>query len=82
MAGSDRLGIVVTGRQTHGAMPEMGVDAISASAQIIIGLYVPTAEEQLSWDLSPLVNDEPSPDGVNNIGDLLILQQILLGIRN
>ena len=45
MAGSDRLGIVVTGRQTHGAMPEMGVDAISASAQIIIGLQTMVARQ-------------------------------------
>ena len=45
MAGSDRLAITVTGKQTHGAMPEMGVDAISASAQIIIGLQTMVARQ-------------------------------------
>jgi amidohydrolase len=45
MAGSDRLAITVTGKQTHGAMPEMGVDAIAASAQIIIGLQTMVARQ-------------------------------------
>ena len=45
MAGSDRLSIIVTGKQTHGAMPEMGVDAIAASAQIIIGLQTMVARQ-------------------------------------
>jgi amidohydrolase len=38
MAASDRLRIVVRGRQTHGAVPWGGVDPIVASAQIINGL--------------------------------------------
>jgi len=45
MAGSDRLKIVVTGEQTHGAMPELGVDAISASAQIITALQTMVARQ-------------------------------------
>ncbi|RZI98201.1 MAG: amidohydrolase [Brevundimonas sp.] len=35
MAASDRIDIVLHGRQTHGAWPWKGVDVISASAQII-----------------------------------------------
>lgn len=35
MAASDRVDIVLHGRQTHGAWPWKGVDVISASAQII-----------------------------------------------
>ena len=38
MASGDVLNIVVKGSQTHGAMPWQGVDPISVSAQIIIGL--------------------------------------------
>lgn len=38
MAASDRLKIVVHGRQTHGAVPWGGVDPIVAAAQIINGL--------------------------------------------
>ena len=35
MAGSDDIGIVLTGKQTHGAMPWAGIDTITLSAQII-----------------------------------------------
>jgi amidohydrolase len=38
MASSDRLHIVVHGRQTHGAAPWGGVDPVAISAQIINGL--------------------------------------------
>jgi len=38
MAASDRMRIVVTGRQTHGARPWQGADPIVASAQIINSL--------------------------------------------
>ena len=38
MAGSDSLRIIVKGRQTHGSTPWTGVDPITASAQIIMGL--------------------------------------------
>jgi amidohydrolase len=38
MAASDRLKIIVRGRQTHGASPWGGVDPIVAAAQIITGL--------------------------------------------
>ena len=35
MAASDRIDIVLNGRQTHGAWPWKGVDVIAASAQIV-----------------------------------------------
>jgi amidohydrolase len=38
LAGADALRIVVTGRQTHGAMPWAGVDPIVVSAQIVTAL--------------------------------------------
>jgi len=38
MAGSDRLRIKVKGKQTHGSTPWTGVDPITVSAQIIMGL--------------------------------------------
>lgn len=38
MAGSDRLRISVTGRQTHGAQPHRGIDPIVVSSQIITAL--------------------------------------------
>ena len=38
MASSDELYITVHGKQTHGAMPWDGIDAVSISSQIITGL--------------------------------------------
>ena len=38
MASADRFRISVTGRQTHGAMPWLGVDPIVTAAQVILGL--------------------------------------------
>ena len=38
MAGADGLRIKVKGKQTHGSTPWTGIDPITASAQIIIGL--------------------------------------------
>ncbi|MBS0419778.1 MAG: amidohydrolase [Proteobacteria bacterium] len=38
MAGSDDISIVLTGKQTHGAMPWAGIDTITLSAQIIEAL--------------------------------------------
>lgn len=38
MASSDKLKITVLGRQTHGAVPWMGVDPIVTAAQVVLGL--------------------------------------------
>jgi amidohydrolase len=38
MASADRLKITVHGRQTHGAMPWLGVDPIVTAAQVVLGL--------------------------------------------
>jgi amidohydrolase len=38
MASSDRLRIVVTGRQTHAAYPWLGVDPIAVAARIVLAL--------------------------------------------
>ncbi len=38
MASADEFTIVVTGKQTHGAAPEMGVDPIVVASQIVLAL--------------------------------------------
>ena len=38
MASADNLKITIHGRQTHGAMPWLGVDPIVTSAQVVLGL--------------------------------------------
>jgi amidohydrolase len=45
MAASDRLRILVTGRQTHGSRPWDGVDPIVTAAQIITGLQTIVSRE-------------------------------------
>lgn len=38
MASADRLEIVVRGRQTHGAMPWLGVDPVTAAGHVLVAL--------------------------------------------
>jgi len=38
MASADRMKITIEGRQTHGAMPWLGVDPIVTAAQVVLGL--------------------------------------------
>jgi amidohydrolase len=54
MGGSDRLYITVTGEQTHGAMPAKGIDPITVSAQIILGLQA-MVTRQMDAAASPVV---------------------------
>jgi amidohydrolase len=45
MAASDRFRILVKGRQTHAAMPWMGVDPIAAAARIVLAIEALPARE-------------------------------------
>jgi amidohydrolase len=54
MAGSDRLNITVTGRQTHGAQPHAGVDPIVVSSQIINALQT-IPSRQMDAVRSPVI---------------------------
>ncbi len=54
MAGSDRLHITVTGRQTHGAQPHRGVDPVVVSAQIIQALQT-IPSRQMDAVRSPVI---------------------------
>ena len=62
MAGSDRLYITVTGRQTHGAMPSMGVDPVTIAAQIIVNLQTMVGR-QINAATSPVVISIGKVDG-------------------
>jgi amidohydrolase len=54
MAGSDRIDIVVTGSQTHGAQPHAGIDPIVASSQIINALQT-VPSRQMDAVRSPVI---------------------------
>ncbi|HVY05370.1 MAG TPA: amidohydrolase [Burkholderiales bacterium] len=54
LASSDRIRIVVNGRQTHGALPWRGVDPIVISSQIVLGLQT-IVSRQVDVSLEPAV---------------------------
>lgn len=54
MASSDDMRIVVQGRQTHGAMPWLGIDPITVAAQIVLGLQT-IVSRQTDATLAPAV---------------------------
>jgi len=54
MAASDTIKIVVTGRQTHGALPWAGVDPIVVSAQIVLGLQT-LVSRQVDLTVAPAI---------------------------
>jgi amidohydrolase len=77
MASSDRMRIVVHGRQTHGALPWRGVDPIVISSQIILALQT-IISRQVDVSLEPAVlsvgairggvRDNIIPDSVEMVG--------------
>jgi amidohydrolase len=54
MAGSDRLRISVSGRQTHGAQPHRGIDPVVVSAEIIQALQT-IPSRQMDLVRSPVI---------------------------
>ncbi len=54
MAGSDRLHITITGRQTHGAQPHRGIDPVVVSAEIIQALQT-IPSRQMDAVRSPVI---------------------------
>jgi amidohydrolase len=77
LASSDRIRIVVNGRQTHGALPWRGVDPIVISSQIVLGLQT-IVSRQVDVTLEPAVvsigaikggvRDNIIPDAVEMLG--------------
>jgi amidohydrolase len=77
LASSDRIRIVVNGRQTHAALPWRGVDPIVISSQIVLGLQT-IVSRQVDVTLEPAVvsigaikggvRDNIIPDAVEMLG--------------
>lgn len=61
---------------------QVDVADLSLAMRILNGEYIPTQKEQDRWDVAPLVNGVPEPDGQNTLGDYLVLQKKILGIVN
>jgi serine protease AprX len=49
--------------------------------RILFGEVVPDTNEILRGDIAPLVNGSPAPDGVFDLGDLLVIQRVVLGYQ-
>jgi amidohydrolase len=79
MASADRFRISVTGRQTHGAMPWLGVDPIVTAAQVVLGLQT-IVSRQVDISQEPAVvtvgairggnRENIIPDSVEMIGTI------------
>jgi amidohydrolase len=54
MAGVDRLGIVIKGTQTHGALPWMGIDPVVVASQVVMGLQT-IVSRQTNLTVTPVV---------------------------
>ena len=82
MAGSDGLRITVKGKQTHGSTPWTGVDPITVSAQIIMGLQtIISRQTELTEDAAVItigsihggVRSNIIPDQVEMVGTIRTL---------
>ena len=82
MAGSDSLRITVKGKQTHGSTPWTGVDPITVSAQIIMGLQtIISRQMELTEDAAVItigsihggVRSNIIPDQVEMVGTIRTL---------
>ena len=61
---------------------QVDVADLLLAMRILNGQYTPTPEEQARWDVAPLVNGMPQPDGQNTLGDYVVLQQKIIGQLN
>jgi len=48
--------------------------------RILTGQYTPSTTEQLRWDVAPLVNGVPVPNGQNDVGDYVVLLRKVTGV--
>jgi hypothetical protein len=55
------------------------VDVLLAT-RIIIGDLIPTTNQLLRGDVAPQISGVPSPDGIINTGDLVVIQRSSLGL--
>ena len=66
MAAADRFVIKVHGKQTHGSMPWGGIDPITISAQIIIGLQTIVSRQVALTDAAAVISVGKIQAGVRN----------------
>lgn len=52
------------------------------SINIALGLHTPTADELIKGDVAPLASGVPSPNGIIDTGDVLLIQRKILGTQD
>ena len=57
------------------------VDVLLAQ-QIVTGQLLPTLDQLDHGDVAPLVNGVPAPDGLFNLGDLVVIQRKAQGLAH
>lgn len=58
----------------------IGAADILLTTQIVLGLQAATEFQMLHADVAPLIAGKPSPDGMIDVADLLLIQRKLLGL--
>ena len=56
------------------------VDVLLAQRALLEGPGLLDAEQQLHADVAPLSGGLPAPDGMFNLGDVLVIQRMALGL--
>ena len=82
-ASSDMFQIIVKGKNSHGAYPELGIDAVAAAAQIVTGI-----QSIVSRNVSPLssavisIGSIHGGTAVNLIADTVLLEGTIRAMDN
>jgi hypothetical protein len=84
VSGNDSASVAVTVINKGDINDDGIVDAgdVLLAMRIASGLYTPTAAEFQRGDVAPLVSGSPSPDGMINVADVLVIQRKALGQIN
>ena len=76
------------GAQTDLANGDLNNDGVINIADVWVGIRILTGktaltqEHLLKGDVAPLVGGSPAPDGIFNVGDVLVIQKKLLGLAS
>lgn len=60
----------------------VNVADVLLAQQIIMGQLTPTAPQLQRGDVAPLIGGVPAPDGVFNLGDVMVIQRKAAGLVN
>jgi uncharacterized repeat protein (TIGR02543 family) len=71
-----------TGKISADGSSQASISDALRALQISVGLVTPTEADLLNGDVAPLVDGRPSPNGVINLGDALVILRKAVGLVN